>query len=140
MHEYALAEAVLRAAVRVASEQDLVRVTRLDVAVGELQQISQALFERALTEVETASDARLEGLTPTVAIESATLACRACGTTFTMDEAAGQRRADDMEAIHFVPELAHSFLSCPQCGSPDFDIQGGRGVTIAAMEGVTDDA
>ena len=140
MHEYALAEAVLRAAARVAGEQDLARITRLEVAVGELQQISQELFERALTEVETASDPRLEGLRPTVTIVSAKLQCRACGATFAMDEAAGEQSADEMEAIHFVPELAHSFLACPQCGSPDFEIQGGRGVTIAAMEGVTDDA
>ena len=27
---------------------------------------------------------------------------------------------DESEAIHFLPELAHTFIRCPQCGGPDF--------------------
>lgn len=136
MHEYALADAVLRAALRVAGERDLERVTRLEVGVGELQQISRPLFERSLSAASSIDDDRLEGLRPTVVIEPAQLRCRRCATDFSMAEAAGERKADDLEAIHFVPELAHAFLGCPGCESPDFEIVGGRGVTILAMEGI----
>ena len=41
------------------------------------------------------------------------------------------------EAIHFIPELAHAFLECPSCQSPDFELLQGRGVSIGAIEGDT---
>ena len=135
MHEYALAEAVLRTALGIATERHLARITALHVAVGELQQISLDLFQGALANVPAAQDPRLADLHSTVTIEPATLRCRACGAAFSMRDAAGRRGADDLEAIHFVPELAHAFLGCPACASPDFEILGGRGVTIAGMEG-----
>jgi hydrogenase nickel incorporation protein HypA/HybF len=39
------------------------------------------------------------------------------------------------EAIHFVPEMAHVYLKCPQCGSPDFEVKEGRGVWLASIKG-----
>ena len=50
------------------------------------------------------------------------------------------RDDDAAEAIHFVPELAHAFMRCPDCGSPDFEVAAGRGVAISGIEGERDDA
>ena len=41
---------------------------------------------------------------------------------------------DTKEAIHFLPEVAHSFISCPSCGSADFRVDRGRGLTISSIE------
>ena len=40
------------------------------------------------------------------------------------------------EAVHFVPEIAHTFMKCPRCGSPDFEIVTGRGIWIESIKGV----
>ena len=135
MHEYALAEAVVRAALRVAGDEGLTAVTAVDVRVGELQQIRQDLFEFALQEMRPPDEPRLASTRFSVAVEAAELTCRVCAQSFTMAEAQGASTEDDLEAVHFVPELAHAFFACPGCGSPDFDVTAGRGVTIASVEG-----
>ena len=38
------------------------------------------------------------------------------------------------EAIHFLPEAAHAFVRCPSCGSPDFAVSKGRGVSIKSID------
>jgi hydrogenase nickel incorporation protein HypA/HybF len=43
------------------------------------------------------------------------------------------------EAVHFVPEMAHVYLKCPKCGSPDFEIAEGRGVWLASIKGRKND-
>jgi len=60
--------------------------------------------------------------------------CRACGHKWffekeTLDESTA-------EAIHFVPEVAHTYLKCPKCGSPDFEVVEGRGVWLESVKGV----
>ena len=62
-----------------------------------------------------------------------TLKCRVCGTTWEFD----LKKLDSAtaEAIHFVPEAAHSYIKCPKCGSPDFEIVSGRGVWLEDMKG-----
>jgi hydrogenase nickel incorporation protein HypA/HybF len=42
---------------------------------------------------------------------------------------------DEAEAIHFIPEVAFVHARCPKCGSPDFEILKGRGVSIASIKG-----
>jgi hydrogenase nickel incorporation protein HypA/HybF len=39
------------------------------------------------------------------------------------------------ESIHFIPEVAHSYLKCPKCGSSDFEFMKGRGVWLASIKG-----
>lgn len=139
MHEYALADAILRAALESASREGLTRITRIAVRVGELQQIQTSTFEHAMKDVRPVDDPRLEALEVEVAVEKARFRCRACERLFTIQEASGDRGPDESEAIHFVPELAHAFMSCPSCGSPDFEFQSGRDIEITAIEGERDD-
>ncbi|MEM4169637.1 MAG: hydrogenase maturation nickel metallochaperone HypA, partial [Thermoproteota archaeon] len=41
-----------------------------------------------------------------------------------------------LEAIHFLPEVSHAYVKCPNCGSPDFEVTGGRGVWIESIKGL----
>ena len=130
MHEWALAEAVIKTAEEIAKKEGLKRVTEVTVRIGELQQVERPIFRFALTQLKLANfkAAKFHLLTA-----KTTLKCRVCGTTWTYDK----RKMDKetAEAIHFVPEVAHSFIKCPKCGSPDFEIAEGRGVYLESIKG-----
>ncbi len=135
MHELALAEAVVGATLDVAEKEGLTRVTKLVVQIGELQTIEEEIFEFALGEVMPAAEPRLASMRITLETVPARFRCRPCEREFTIAESGGPRNEDESEAIHFVPELAHAYLRCPRCNSPDFETIEGRGVTIASVEG-----
>jgi hydrogenase nickel incorporation protein HypA/HybF len=135
MHELALAEAVVSAALEVADREGLSEIARIDVRIGELQQIRKETFEFALTEVMPDVEPRLASTEIRIEVEPARFRCRPCGRAFSLNTEALPGGADQAQAIHFIPELAHAFLRCPGCRSPDFEVVGGRGVSIAAMEG-----
>jgi hydrogenase nickel incorporation protein HypA/HybF len=138
MHEFALAEAVMQTARQTAERESLTRVTKIAVEVGELQQIKKDVFEFALGQTRPDGDARLAETEITVEIVPARFRCRACERVFGVAET--ELHDDDAaEAIHFVPELAHAFMRCPDCGSPDFEVASGRGVGITSIEGERDD-
>ncbi len=54
---------------------------------------------------------------------------------FALAEVGGLLDGEQLESIHFIPELAHAFMACPGCDSPDFEVIQGRGVWIEAVEG-----
>jgi hydrogenase nickel insertion protein HypA len=139
MHELALADSVLKAALTAADEAGMDRIDRIVVKVGELQQIKRELFEFSLTTVLPAKDARLSGAQFDVSEEPVRFECRSCGTGYGRDEAGIDGDGDQGEAVHFIPELSHAFARCPSCGSPDFDIRAGRGIMLERIEGSSDD-
>jgi hydrogenase nickel incorporation protein HypA/HybF len=135
MHELALAEAVVATALEAADREGLSEIVRIEVRLGELQQIRKDTFQFALSEVMPAAEPRLASTRIRVEVEPARFRCRPCGRAFSLNEETSPRKADQAEAIHFIPELAHAFLRCPACRSPDFEVVGGRGVSIATIEG-----
>lgn len=137
MHEMALADAVIQAALQTARREGISRLTRIVVRIGELQQITIATFEFALKELMPAGEPRLAGTRIELEVESARFRCRPCGREFALGDIEGPGGERESEAIHFVPELAHGFLSCPGCGSPDFEVLQGRGVVLQTVEGVS---
>lgn len=137
MHEYALAEGVVATALKAAEDEGLERITCIEVVIGQLQQIEEELFAFALKEVLQASEPRLTGVEFRLRSAPAVLTCRPCGARFGLDQAAGDLAGNEREAVHFLPELAHAFLRCPQCSSPDFEVTEGRGVWIETVEGST---
>lgn len=138
MHEYALADAVITTALTAAEKEGMRRILRIDVRVGELQRISRELFEFALKEVMPGAEPRLAETELTLEIEPARFRCRPCGRTFGLADTPGPQDKEESEAIHFIPELAHAYLRCPGCDSPDFELTAGRGVSIGAIEGETE--
>jgi hydrogenase nickel incorporation protein HypA/HybF len=98
--------------------------------MGELQQIETDILEFALSQLKSdkMKDAKI-----TVETVPAKLKCRVCGQAWTFDEKKLDK--ESKEAVHFVPEIAHTFIKCPKCGSPDFEILEGRGVWLESVKG-----
>jgi hydrogenase nickel incorporation protein HypA/HybF len=131
MHEWALAEAILATATQIAEKEQLKEVSEVTVRIGELQQVEREILRFAIKELKNDcfKHAKFRFLNA-----KTTLKCRVCGTSWqfkknTLDEAT-------VEAIHFVPEVAHTYIKCPKCGSPDFEITSGRGVWLDNIKGV----
>ena len=134
MHEWALAEGVVSTATRIAEEQELKEITEITVRIGELQQIDREILEFALDQQRTPLMRNAKFILESI---PAKLRCRVCDEEWRFSP-------DDLgeeisEAIHFVPEMAHVYLKCPRCGSPDFEVVEGRGVWLASIKGVKDD-
>jgi hydrogenase nickel incorporation protein HypA/HybF len=131
MHEWALAEAVIAAVSQVAEKEGLKEVTEVKIKVGELQQIELGILEFALSQLKPAKfkDAKFS-----IEVARAELKCRVCGRKWIFKK----EKLDESiaEAIHFVPEIAHTYIKCPKCGSPDFEILEGRGVWLESIKGV----
>jgi len=131
MHEWALAEAILKSASEFAKNESLCAVTEVTIRVGELQQVERPILRFALNQIKTTlfKNAKFKILRA-----KSTLKCRVCTTSWqfslrSLDKATA-------EAIHFVPEVAHTYIKCPKCGSPDFEIVSGRGVWLESVKGV----
>lgn len=135
MHEMALAEAVVAAAIETAEKNGIARITRIEVRVGELQRIDRDSFRFAIEQLIPPAEPRIAGAVLDVRGDPATFLCRRCGRSFGLDDAPSPGDRDASEAIHFVPELAHAYLRCPGCASPDFEVTAGRGVMLGAIEG-----
>ncbi|MGD0029295.1 MAG: hydrogenase nickel incorporation protein HypA [Candidatus Bathyarchaeia archaeon] len=131
MHEWALAEAVITAASEIAEKEGLKEVTEVRIKIGEIQQIERDIFNFALSQLKPA---KFEKTRFTVETEKAELKCRVCGQEWLFNE--NKLDTDSAEAIHFVPEVAHSYIKCPKCGSPDFEIIRGRGVWLETVKGM----
>jgi hydrogenase nickel incorporation protein HypA/HybF len=131
MHEWALAEAVVSAASETAEKEGLKEVTEVKIKVGELQQIEADIFEFALSQLKTK---RLKNAKFKIEQISAKLRCRVCGNQWAFSEE--KLNKGTAEAIHFVPEIAHAYVRCQKCGSPDFEILEGRGVWLQSIRGV----
>jgi len=131
MHEWALAEAVIAAASEIAEKERLKEVKEVKIKVGELQQIELNILKFALSQLKPAKfkDAKFN-----IEVAKAELKCRVCGYRwFFRKEKLDESTA---EAIHFIPEIAHAYIKCPKCGSPDFEILEGRGVWLESVRGV----
>lgn len=130
MHEWALAEAVITAALKIAEKEKLEKITEVIIKVGELQQVEEDIILFAFNQLRTdlfksAKLCMFKGKTK--------LKCHFCDTTWNfikenLDETT-------VESIHFVPEVAHAYIKCPKCGSPDFEIVEGRGIWIEKIKG-----
>jgi hydrogenase nickel incorporation protein HypA/HybF len=131
MHEWALAEAVIAAALEIAEKEGLKEISEINIRIGELQQIEEDIFEFALSNLK--SD-KLKNAKIVISTAKAEFRCRICGTKWFFEK---NKVSEDMaEAIHFVPEVAHTYIKCPSCGSPDFEIVEGRGVWLENIKGV----
>ncbi len=135
MHEWALAEAVLETVKKHAREHGTpdrpAAVRSVTVSFGELQKVDRGVFLdglRVLLEQESfAEDAFV------FEEEAASFRCTVCAAEWGFGDIP-EIGEEEREAIHFMPEAAHAYMRCPSCGSPDFRVAGGRGVTIRALD------
>jgi hydrogenase nickel incorporation protein HypA/HybF len=130
MHEWALAEAVIAAASQIAAKEGLKKVTEVTVKVGELQQVELDILKFAFSQLKPAN---LKNAKFRITRAKTTLKCRVCGHTWLFKKQKLDKST--AEAIHFVPEVAHTYIKCSKCGSPDFEIVEGRGVWLENIKG-----
>ncbi len=130
MHEWALADSVIEATASALADRDPSCLRTVTVLIGELQAIDRGIFDFALSSL--LQERPFRGATYVLETEPAVLRCRACENEW------GLAQAQDLtpeirESIHFLPEAAHAFIRCPSCGSPDYRVEKGRGVSITSI-------
>lgn len=133
MHEWALAEAILATATQISEKENLKEVTEVTVMIGQLQDVERRILRFAITQIksEEFKNTKFHFLKAKTMLK-----CRVCGTTWQFKKESLDKAT--AEAIHFVPEVAHTYVKCPKCGSPDFEIASGRGVWLESVKGVKD--
>jgi len=130
MHEWALAEAVISTASQIAEKEGIKEVTEVKIKIGELQQIELDILEFALSQLKTS---KFKNAKFNIETTGAELKCRICENKWMFNKEKLDK--DTAEAIHFIPEIAHTHIKCPKCGSPDFEILKGRGIWLESIRG-----
>jgi hydrogenase nickel incorporation protein HypA/HybF len=136
MHEWALAEAVVHA---IRGEMDrcgLKQVTGVRLKIGDLQMIDMEVFLAALEEVGHIYGVLLKREDVKIEREDCLFRCRLCGQSFSLFDSQGVG-SNEVEYIHFLPEVAHVFVRCPFCHGRDFEFEKGRGIFLESIEGET---
>lgn len=131
MHEWALAEALISTASQIAEREGLQEITEVKIKVGELQNVEIDILNFALSQLKTAKFRKTRF---NIEVVKAKLTCRVCGHQWLF----GEERLDEKktEAIHFLPEIVHTYIRCPRCASPDFEVTQGRGVWLEGLKGM----
>ena len=132
MHEWSLAEAVLKSSVKEAKKRNLRKLLEVKIVLGELQGIEEEIVKFGLDSLKKgtmAEEADFVFINEKVAFK-----CRNCQNRWTLKEA-NINEHSIKESIHFVPEVVHSFIRCTRCGSPDFEVVRGRGIYIKEITG-----
>lgn len=135
MHEWALAESILVAAIDAAEKEKIKKLTEITIGLGELQQIAIDVFKFALDELVKEHKDKLGDLKIKIETIESNLKCNNCGNEWKFSDMKKKINDDEGEAIHFIPEVAFVHTRCPKCGSPDFQISSGRGVSITKLKG-----
>jgi len=131
MHEWALADAVIESTSAALGGRDPSCLRTVRVLVGELQAIDREIFDFALRTL--LAERPFREAVYEVETEPAAFHCEKCAGEWVLSETASLT-AETREAIHFLPEAAHAFVRCPRCGSPDYRVVRGRGVSIASID------
>jgi len=135
MHEWALAESIISAATEAAEKEKLKKITEIKISIGELQQIEKDIFEFALAQIMKDQDKKIKNAKIKIDIEKSKLKCKNCEKVWSFNNMKKKLSKGESESIHFIPEVALVYFRCPVCGSPDFEIIRGRGVTISSIKG-----
>jgi hydrogenase nickel incorporation protein HypA/HybF len=130
MHEWALADAVIEATSSALAGRNPSCLRAVTVTLGELQAIDHEIFTFALTTL--LEERPFKTAVYRLETEPASFRCVACEHEWALADTLGLTE-ETREAIHFLPEAAHAFVRCPRCGSPDYRVQKGRGVSIASL-------
>jgi len=130
MHEWALAEGIIATASKYAEKERLDEITEVDIAIGELQQIEHDIIQFALDQLRTH---KMKNAKFVINYVPARFKCRKCSHEWGFES--NELSEETNEAVHFIPEMAHVYIKCPSCGSPDFEVIHGRGVWLDSIKG-----
>jgi hydrogenase nickel incorporation protein HypA/HybF len=136
MHEWALAESVITSTIETAKKKKLKSITDITIHIGELQQIDHDIFLFALKELIKQYDKKIKKVKFHLKTDTSKLQCLRCNHSWGFSDFKKNVNEQEVEFIHFIPEVALAYTRCPQCGSPDFTIVKGRGVSISSIKGL----
>ena len=131
MHEWSLADAVVATVDKIFKENNATAVKSVTLLIGELQRIDREVFNFGLENLLRDHPYGLSVFR--FDTEPAAFCCNYCQNEWNLAQTPAAQE-QEQEAIHFLPEAAHVYLRCPECGSSDFAVQKGRGVTIGSIE------
>jgi len=122
-------------ALNIAKEQNLSRISDIRIRMGELQQIDLDAFSFSVKSCMEGHDDLLGKVKVDIKKEPAEFECRVCGTRWGFEDVKKMMKEDEFEFVHFVPEIAHTYIRCTRCKSPDFQVVKGRGVWLDSVTG-----
>ena len=131
MHEWSLADAVITTVDKYYKEKNAVAVKSVTIQVGELQNIDEEVFFFGLQNLLDGYPFGEEVFH--IEVQPVMFRCRFCKHPWSLSDVP-EVGPEEKEAIHFLPESAHVYLKCPSCGSTDFVVETGRGVSIGSIE------
>lgn len=134
MHEWALAEAVIYSVSNFAEKKGIKKIREIEIVLGEMQNIDKEVLRLAVKDISKMHGSLFSGFKAKIKDEKTILKCISCGNEWNFSFKSSAPK-DNMEAIHFVPEVSHVYIKCPKCGSRDFKIVRGRGVRIKSVKG-----
>lgn len=111
MHELSLATALIREMEKILTKESASKVLKITVSIGKLSGVNCDAFEFAFP--IAAEGSSVEGARLIIEEIPAKVRCKNCRKESTVQ----------------IP-----FIECRNCGSSDFDIVGGRELTIKSME------
>lgn len=135
MHEWSLAAGIVQTIEDECKRTSVREVTRVDLSVGELAQIETPMLREALNSLKKGTV--MAKSTIRISKERTAFSCRKCGKNWSF--AQSRKKLTPLEkggdnAVHYIPSSINAFARCPQCGSPDFEIVKGFGLSIRSIQ------
>ena len=135
MHEATIANNIIQIAMRIAQKNNAKRVHRISIIVGELRLIDfdalKFAFKVLSEDVPILEKAKLE-----IKSKPAKFKCLKCGEEWGFSSKA-EIGEENIDKIHFTPDLIVNYLKCPKCGFNDFEIINGKELYIEEIEVAT---
>jgi len=126
VHEWALAESI----VLYTKQVGYTSIKKLRVTIGVLQSVDKEILEYALRELAREHGVRVAQVE--LVDEYPLLKCNVCGFEWSISPS--DMSEDIREAVHFVPEAIYAYYKCPRCGSLDYLVVRGRGISEVVVE------
>lgn len=140
MHEWSLAQAIVESVTEAANKENARRVKILEVEIGSLAMLDKDIIVEAIKTLSEGT--KLEGAEIKVYEEETKFRCEKCKKIWSFSEVKDKLEKDWEDtkikdehgtqdlSVHYFPELIFAMISCPSCGSKDFEILGSRELTI----------
>ncbi|AOL15431.1 hydrogenase expression/synthesis, HypA [Sulfolobus sp. A20] len=127
MHEWSVADSIIRALINWANENNVKEIEKVKVGIPSFTFLEVDILKEAFDTMKKGS-VILDNATLEVKFKDPTFKCRNCDNVFTIDQVKDQLdkvRSEYGEEypLHLIPSLASSFLTCPRCVSHDVVVQ-----------------
>ncbi|MCY0850235.1 hydrogenase maturation nickel metallochaperone HypA [Sulfuracidifex metallicus] len=126
MHEWSVADGIVRTVSTWAKENNFSEITMVKVGIPSFTFLEVDILREAFNEIKKGTP--LDNSTLEVEFLSASFKCRNCGNSFSEDQVKEQLDSVRSEfgeeyPLHLMPALSPSFLSCIRCGSHDLIVE-----------------